>query len=185
MFHIGILKKVLGELSELVKISGLVIATRVNEIPFVLSLKDLWPAAVLITTFSLALFYTLFNVKLLFGEKAFDEKFDWQNFRLHWAFSYLFLIVLFVFLLGNSLGFPKEVFQISFNVLAFLSFLYFLQGGAVVYFWAEKWSLALWEKGLFLIFAFALQILFQTLTWVGLLDTWFDARNRIGKGVRC
>lgn len=101
-----------------------------------------------------------------------------SRWQLPWYFSWGYLLGLISLVLSRIVlnhAFALSVF--SANLLVFFGTVFMLQGLAVTLFFLERFEVGAIRCFIVLLLAFVTHLLLQTMTWLGLLDTWFNFRQ--------
>lgn len=99
----------------------------------------------------------------------------WQ---LPWWFAWGFIFGLAGALFYQQLrGLSQVILIISMNLLFIFTVLFLIQGLSITAFFLDKYRATIGVKILVFTLAVFLQLILQGLTWLGLLDTWFNFRK--------
>ncbi len=112
------------------------------------------------------------------GERSVGEL-AFSRFRLHWGTAYGYIAGLALSLLASRFGAHEDTVRlVGLNLLVFFQTLFFLQGLALVHWFAVSRQMS--SGGRMVLYAAAVlgQVMLQLTSWAGLLDTWFDYRKR-------
>ena len=108
---------------------------------------------------------------------------EFRRWQLPWPAAYGFILGLVGFLLSGYFGrYRLDAYGTGLSLLLVFGALYFIQGLAVVKFYADKYRLNPAAKVLVMAAAITMQLFFQALSWLGLFDTWFDFRRLASAG---
>lgn len=106
-----------------------------------------------------------------------------SRWQMHWSFVYGFIVGLVGTLFSGRFGaYQQVVYGTGLGFLLVFGFLYFIQGMAVINFFADKHNFSPIAKVFLYIFGLLTQLVFQGLSWLGLFDTWFDFRKLASSG---
>ncbi len=132
-------------------------------------------AGLLLVAASLALAGSIFPR----AGQAVSSNLSFARFRLHWGMAYGFIAGLVLLVVSPSLDSGAEAARlIGLNLLLIFQTLYFLQGLALVHSFSVSRRLGGGGRALLYGGAVVGQLMLWMLSWVGLLDTWFDYRKR-------
>lgn len=132
-------------------------------------------AGLLLVAASLALAGSIFPR----AGQAVSSNLSFARFRLHWGLAYGFIAGLVLLVVSPSLSSGAEAARlIGLNLLLIFQTLYFLQGLALVHSFSVSRRLGGGGRALLYGGAVVGQLMLWMLSWVGLLDTWFDYRKR-------
>jgi uncharacterized protein YybS (DUF2232 family) len=132
-------------------------------------------AAILLAACSLGLAYWIFP---RFREKI-AVKFSLSGFRMHWASAYTSIIGLALLLFAaRDEAWSTAVMYVGINILLVSQTLFFVQGLAVVRWFAVKRQMPRGSAAALCIAAVLGQAICQLTGLVGLFDTWLDYRKR-------
>ena len=115
--------------------------------------------------------------------QPFPKDFLFRDFRVHWAFAYVFIFGLFCQLMvpfapdrySNALELTGA------NLYIVTSVLFFIQGLAVASFFLWVYKLSRAKRLAVYTGLFLLEAVLSLTMWMGLFDTWIDYRRRFGK----
>lgn len=111
--------------------------------------------------------------------QSLTAEFSFARFRMHWSMAYGLILGLVLLLVAPMLGEGREVVRyIGLNFFIFFQSLFFVQGLALVSWFARTRGLAGGSKVLLYLAAVLGQFLLLLTSWAGLLDTWLDYRKR-------
>lgn len=100
---------------------------------------------------------------------------EWQ---FPWIFAWGFIIGLTCGLFYPQIqAYSRVILIIGLNFLLVFTVIYLVQGLSIVAFYLDKYKAPAGMKLLVYTIAVFLQLMFQGLTWFGLLDTWFNFRK--------
>jgi len=93
----------------------------------------------------------------------------------YWAWGYILGTGL---LLAYSLTGQRILMVIGFNLEVLFSYVFFIQGVAIGWFFLDKHKVHKTWRTIAVVFVLLTRSLFLIVTWMGVLDTWFDLRDR-------
>ncbi len=100
---------------------------------------------------------------------------EWQ---LPWYFAWGYILGLAAVLFRSFFGeHSRLAFLVGMNLLIVFISLFLIQGISITTFFFDKYRLSRGVKIALSALAFLAQLLFYGLSWLGLLDTWFDYRK--------
>lgn len=110
--------------------------------------------------------------------------FDWtplpefSRWQVSWILAYGFILGLVGSLFSQSFGaYSQAAYGVGLGLLLVFGALYFVQGLAVIKFFADKNKFGPVGKVAIIAVGLLIQLVFQGLSWLGLFDTWFDFRK--------
>lgn len=139
---------------------------------------DILPGALVVLALTLSAVNFIFYYWIYQGRSGRQAIQPLQDWYIPWQFSYGFLAGLASKFYRSDWVFSRQVEVIGNNLLFIFSVIFFIQGLAVASFLIGKSRLRGPLKWLTLIGAVILQYAVQLLTWLGLLDVWFDYRKK-------
>lgn len=179
LLHVNIFTKIAAEIylnfTGLMSSSGNeLLAVRMKEI------TDLLPGtfvvlAIILSAVHLFFYYWKFEPKVV-EEKKIRPLSEWY---IPWQFSYGFLAGLASKFYRSDWALSRQVELIGNNLLFIFSVIFFIQGLAVISHVIGRSKIKQPLRWLAYIFLIFLQYAVQFLTWLGLLDVWFDYRKRM------
>lgn len=101
-----------------------------------------------------------------------------SGWQMPWFLAYGFILGLVGFLFSGAFGaYRVQAYGIGLSLLLIFGALYFIQGVAIVNFFADKYRLSPATKVFVIGVVFFMQLFVQAPSWLGLFDTWFDFRR--------
>jgi uncharacterized protein YybS (DUF2232 family) len=132
-------------------------------------------SGLLLVTVSLALAGSIFPR----AGQAIPSNLSFARFRVHWSLAYGLIGGLALVVLARGFGPARETaLLVGANLLIVFGTLYFLEGLALIHWFSVSRRLSGGTRVLLYGGALVAQFLLWVLSWVGLLDTWFDYRKR-------
>lgn len=181
LMHVNIFRQIASEIyfnfAQIMNTSGNdILAVSVREI------TDLLPGTLVVLSIMLSAIH-LFFYYWKFEPKLDEEKIirplgEWY---IPWQLSYGFLAGLASKFYRSDWAFSRQVEIIGNNLLFIFSVIFFIQGLAVISHVLGKSNIKKPLKWLAFTFMIFLQYTIQLLTWLGLLDVWFDYRRKMNK----
>lgn len=104
--------------------------------------------------------------------------FAFSRFRIHWSAAYGFIAGLGLMLAARYAEMQEPFRMAGLNLIVFFQSLFFIQGLAVVHWYTVSRKVAGGRRALIYAIALMSQFFLQLVSWAGLLDTWFDYRER-------
>ncbi|MDP1808644.1 MAG: DUF2232 domain-containing protein [Actinomycetota bacterium] len=115
--------------------------------------------------------------------------FDWtplpefSRWQISWVLAYGFIFGLIGSLFSRSFGaYWPVAYGVGIGLLLVFGALYFVQGLAVIKFFADKNNFGPMGTVFIIVIGLLVQLVFQGLSWLGLFDTWFDFRKLASSG---
>ena len=108
---------------------------------------------------------------------------EFSRWQIYWVLAYGFIFGLIGSLFSRSFGaYSSVAYGVGIGLLLVFGALYFVQGLAVIKFFADKNNFGPMGKVLIIAIGLLVQLVFQGLSWLGLFDTWFDFRKLASSG---
>jgi uncharacterized protein YybS (DUF2232 family) len=118
------------------------------------------------------------------GRFAKQWGFDWtplpafSHWRMHWVLAYGFIFGLIGTLFNERFeAYRQAIYGSGLVLLLVFGALYFLQGLAVIKYYADKLKFGPVARVCAYVLGVLIQMIFQGVSWLGLFDTWFDFRK--------
>ena len=126
---------------------------------------------------------------LVTGRLARRRGLDWaplpqfSRWQLPWVLAYGFIFGLIGSLFSRNFGvYRLAAYGSGLGLLLVFGMLYFVQGLAVIKFYAEKNNFGPAGMVFFIVVGLLVQLVFWGMSWLGLFDTWFDFRKLASSG---
>lgn len=103
---------------------------------------------------------------------------EFSQWQWPWYFAWGYILGLVGFLFPKYFGsYADSIYYLSFGLLIIFGALFFVQGVSIAVFYFRKMKLAWFYRVLIVLLLVLFPFLAQALSWVGLLDTWFNYRR--------
>lgn len=135
------------------------------------------PALLLATVVSMAgLNYLLARLVLgKLGHKL-DRIPRFAGWRVTWPFGWGYIAGLVLSIAGQARGVPLA-WKAGLNMLSLFGLVFLIQGVALCWYFMDRYRMNLAIRLILIVFALFNPIVYQVLSWVGLLDAWLDFRK--------